>query len=137
VIFFAVEWIAISAVASGAAALATCAVVIVALLQRSDSRESAEAAIRAAQAAEAGVELQRTMYEEQSKLSLFPPLAVDFFLRDERVWVRITNPGTVPALEVDVVPMAVIWAETLEPSDRQEVRGTQVRALRDEPRAQR
>jgi hypothetical protein len=104
-----VDWVAVSAVATAALAFATFAFVVAAFLQRKDMRASAAAATRAAQAAESSVQLQREMFSEQSRLSMYPPLSLDLAYTTNHAVFRLTNAGSLPALDVDVAAISLRW----------------------------
>ena len=115
--FLTIDWIEVSAIATGILAFGTFAFVVVAFLQRQDSSRSADAAQQAASASEASVALQGEMYAEQSRLATYPPVACDFFFDDTQAFVHISNSGTVPALDVDIIALALIHEHEISPAD--------------------
>lgn len=114
----ATDWTAISAIATAAAALISAGVVVVALLQRGDSRESAQAAIRAAVAAEEAVEHQRQAAAEQSRLQTYPPVTIQFGRHhDGWVTIMLRNAGSLPALDVDIDVLGILWEYEWAPDE--------------------
>ncbi|WP_445150963.1 hypothetical protein [Baekduia sp. Peel2402] len=111
---FATDWTAIAAIAQSVAAVGAVLVFGVAVLQRSDARDSAEAALRAAVAAERSVDVQSASQMEQFRLMTFPPVGCEFSRDGTTAYVRVSNPGDYPAIDVDLSLLQILWADDQE-----------------------
>jgi hypothetical protein len=111
-------YIAVTAIATGVLAIATGAFVVAAFRQlrplkatQKASEEAAKAAARAADAAEQSVEIMRVGQEQQSLLSTYPPLICGATFNDDAAQVAIANTGAMPAHDVEVITLQLLWEE--------------------------
>jgi hypothetical protein len=117
----AIDWIEVSAVATGLLAVATFAFVVVAGLQSMDTVRAAFAAQRAAEASEVTLDLQQEMWDTQSRLATYPALICDFSYDDWQAYLLLQNSTSLPAYDVELHVLSSFGVE-LHPPDEFAVR---------------